>query len=59
MDEREKIPNTTSSATDCTGLTPVLPEDAQQEDAYEALYPTHRPRRPKGGLGRSDARSGS
>lgn len=59
MDEREKLPNTTSSATDCTGLIPALPEDDPQEDAYEALYPTHRPRRPKGGLGRSDARSGS
>lgn len=59
MDEREKIPNTTSSATDCTGLTPVLPEDAQQEDAYEALYPTHRPRRPKDGRSRFDDRSGS
>ena len=37
---------TTSSATDCTGLMPALPEDAQQEEAYEELYPTRQQPKP-------------
>lgn len=27
------------SATDCTGLIPFAPEDLEQLDSYESLYP--------------------
>lgn len=37
---------TTASATDCTGLTPALPDDEQEEEAYEALYPTRQQPKP-------------
>lgn len=37
---------TTASATDCTGLMPALPDDEQEEEAYEALYPTRQQPKP-------------
>lgn len=30
------------SGTDQTGLIPVVPEDEDEAEAYEALYPIHR-----------------
>ena len=37
---------TTASATDCTGLVPALPDDEQEEESYEALYPTRQQPKP-------------
>ena len=45
-DRRDTQRTATSSATDCTGLMPALPEDAQQEEAYEQLYPTRQQPKP-------------
>ena len=37
---------TTASATDCTGLMPALPDDEQEEESYEALYPSRQQPKP-------------
>lgn len=34
-----------ASMTECTGLMPVLPADAQQDASYAALYAIHDARR--------------
>ena len=37
-------PETIASATEQTGLIPVLPEDEDEALSYEELYPIHRQR---------------
>lgn len=39
----------TASASECTGLAFVPPEDPAQWEAYEELFPTALPRREPGG----------
>jgi len=48
MDERRDPFNETepvASLTECTGLMPVLPADAQQDASYAALYAIHSAKR--------------
>ena len=41
-------PETVASATEQTGLIPVLPEDEDEAITYEALYPVHRQKKAVG-----------
>ena len=38
-------PENTASSSEQTGLIPVLPEDEEETEAYEELYPFHLPRK--------------
>ena len=47
QNEGQKVQRvTTALATDCTGLMPALPDDEQEKESYEALYPTRQQPKP-------------